>query len=372
MKLRLLPLLLLAFSPLHAAERVWFGTQSKAPDGGIFTAVLGNDGKLSDPVLAGAANSPGFIALSPCGKFIFAATAEDEFKAHGGGGVASFRVGSKGALNFLSKVATGSTDTCHITVSPDSRHVFVSHYSGGCLTVHPVNPAGQVLPPSQTIKLTGSGPNPKRQTKAYTHAANFDPSGKFLVVNDLGCDRVFVYAWDAASGKLTPANPDSAALPPGSGPRHFAFHPSKPYGYCLNELLITVTTLSWSDGKLVAANTVPAYDPGETRGESWSGAEIRASKNGRFLYASVRTRNHIAVFSLESDPAKPKLVESVPAGVETPRNFNLSPSGRWLLAAGQKSNDVATLAVDPATGRLSATSHRVSLPSPICVVFEGK
>ncbi len=371
MKPRLLPLLLLAFSSLGASDRVWFGTESKGAAGGICSAELSDAGKLSAPVLAASASQPGFLVQSPDGKFVFAATSEDDFKSSGRGGVAAFSVGENGALSAINKVATGSNGTCHITISPDGRHVVVAHYSGGCFTVHPVGADGKVGPASQTVQHTGSGPNPRRQTKAFTHAANFDPSGKFLMVNDLGCDKVFVYAWDASTGTATPAGTPAAVVPPGSGPRHFAFHPSKPFGYAVNEMLLTVTPFSWTEGKLQPLETVSALAPDVTRNEAWSAAQICASRDGRFLYASIRMENHLAVFSLE-DAGKPKLVESVPAGVDTPRNFNLSPSGQWLLAAGQKSNDVAVLALDAKSGRLTQTGQKISVPSPICVLFARK
>ncbi|MDQ3625134.1 MAG: lactonase family protein, partial [Verrucomicrobiota bacterium] len=195
-----------------------------------------------------------------------------------------------------------------------------------------------------------------------------DPSGKRVYSCDLGLDKVLIYRLDAEKGTLTPNDPPFAAVAPGSGPRHLAFHPKGGFAYVINEMLNTVSAFKHdaANGKLEEIQTVPTLPEGFT--DKNSTAEIFVHPNGRFVYGSNRGHDSIVVFAAGAD-GKLTLVQHEPTGGKAPRNFGLDPGGKWLLAANQQSNDIFVFKVDPATGKLTATGEKVTLAAPMCVMF---
>jgi 6-phosphogluconolactonase len=195
----------------------------------------------------------------------------------------------------------------------------------------------------------------------------FTPDNRFLITADLGIDKLLVYRFDAATGALTPNDPASASLPAGAGPRHIALDPSGRYLYAINELVSTITTLSWQPdtGELAALSTVPTRPEGFTEGTT---AEIVVHPSGRYVYGSNRGHDSVAVFSADATGAL-TLVEIESTRGEEPRNFALDPSGRWLVAANQHSDTLAVFSVNPDTGALAPAGDLVDAPTPVSVLF---
>jgi 6-phosphogluconolactonase len=215
---------------------------------------------------------------------------------------------------------------------------------------------------------SGSGPNPKRQEGPHAHSADYSPDNRFAMVADLGMDKLMVYRIDPARASITPNDPPSVSVPPGSGPRHLAFHPNGRYAYIINEMGSTVTAMSYDTGRgafhvMQTTGALPAGFHGES-----TTAEVQVHPNGRFLYGSNRGHDSIAVFSIASD-GRLKLLENTPTGGRTPRNFSLDPSGRWLIAANQNSDNLVLFRVDPATGKRAPTGQSVAAGAPVCVKF---
>jgi 6-phosphogluconolactonase len=195
-----------------------------------------------------------------------------------------------------------------------------------------------------------------------------DPAGRFALVADLGLDEVLVYRL-AAGGRLEPSDPPYARLDPGSGPRHFAFSPDGRHVYVANELRVTVTAFRYAGGRLSELQTISSLPAGTRPGPDDSGAEIRVHPTGRFVYASNRGADTLAVFARDSASGRLALVEHVPSGGRTPRSFAIDPSGRFLLAANQRSDQVAVFRIDAVTGRLTPTGQTVEMGTPVCVTF---
>ncbi|NDF01813.1 MAG: lactonase family protein, partial [Verrucomicrobia bacterium] len=212
----------------------------------------------------------------------------------------------------------------------------------------------------------------KRQSQPNAHSVNVSPDNRFAFVADLGLDKIMIYKLDAAKGTLTPNDPPFTAVAPGSGPRHFAFHPSGKFAYLICEINLTMIAFSYDAAKgtlteIQNVSTLPAADgPGPKPG--WSTAEVVAHPNGKFLYGSNRGHDTIAVFSIAAD-GKLTLVENAPAEVKTPRNFNLDPTGKWLFTEGQGSDSIALFKVDQATGKLTSTGTKLEVGSPVCLKF---
>jgi 6-phosphogluconolactonase len=204
-------------------------------------------------------------------------------------------------------------------------------------------------------------------TKPLGHAVGFDADNKFLITADKGLDRILVYRFNATDGRLTANQPSSAALPSGSGPRHFAFHPNGTWLFTINELAATITTFSWDkkSGSLTPLGSVPTRPVGVTTGST---AEIAVHPSGRFVYGSNRGHDSIAVFTVGAGGAL-SLLEHESTRGQTPRNFALDPTGRWLIAANQRSNTLAVFSIDQTNGGLSPVGPLTSVGSPVSILF---
>jgi len=211
--------------------------------------------------------------------------------------------------------------------------------------------------------------NPHRQEGPHAHSVTLDAAGRFVFAADLGIDKIMVYRLAEPSGVLEPHEPPSVSLTPGSGPRHFAFHPNGRFAYVINELSNTVAVFAYDAvaGKLNQAQTVNTL-PEDFQGNN-STAEVRVHPSGRFVYGSNRGHDSIAVFQADAETGRLTPAGHAATGGKTPRNFNIDPSGRYLLAANQDTGNVVAFAIDAVTGALTATGQEVKVPCPVCVAF---
>ncbi|HOM48008.1 MAG TPA: lactonase family protein, partial [Candidatus Hydrogenedentes bacterium] len=247
-----------------------------------------------------------------------------------------------------------------------------ANYGNGSVTCFPLEPDGKVTALCDYRMHSGSGINPSRQEAPHAHSVTFNALGNRLYVADLGIDRVLVYRFDAQRGLIDSEEEASLAVDAGSGPRHFAFHPQKTVAYIVNELANTVTVCQYnaSSGKLSFLQTVPTLPP-DFKGESTT-AEIRVHPSGRFVYASNRGHDSIAVFSV--DPISGKLAPSGFAFTKgkNPRHFSLSPDGRFCIVGNALSDTLCLFTVNGSTGALEATEQEVAVPYPVCILFDAK
>lgn len=357
---------------VHGESRtVWIGTYSQRGSGGIYALQMDMEsGRLGAPAVAAKATNPSFLALHPNGKFLYAVAEIGQFGGKPGGGVRGFALGGKpGELAALNEQPTGGAAPCHLAVDASGRNLVVANYSDGNVAVFPLGEDGNLKPMSQLVRHEGAGPNKARQEKPHAHGVTFDPTSRYVFVPDLGTDRIMGYSLDSGAGTLTDRPSATGVLAPGAGPRHFAFHPSGVLAYSVNELDSTITAFRWnaSEGtltKLASASTLP---PGCTSENTT--AELAVHPSGRFLYASNRGHDSIAVFALDAATGSAVAVQHEPCGGETPRCFAVDPAGRWLLCANQKSDNLVLFRIDAATGRLTRTDQAVAVPSPVCVLF---
>ena len=210
-------------------------------------------------------------------------------------------------------------------------------------------------------------PIPDRQAGPHAHSINLDATGRFAAVADLGLDKVFIYRFDASRGKLAPNEPPFAKVAPGSGPRHFAFHPSGRFGYVINEIANTVTVFTYDadQGSLSEIQTIATL-PGDFKGAS-NTAEVQVHPSGRFLYGSNRGHDSIAIFTIDPSTGKLNTVGFEPTQGKNPRNFAIDPTGNYLLAENGDSNTIVVFRIDPQTGALRPTGQTVNVPKPVCI-----
>jgi 6-phosphogluconolactonase len=372
-RLLLTILLMNSATTAHAAQNqfwVYIGTSTHPPSKskGIYLYQLdAASGTITDKGVVAEIGDPGWQKINQNGKFLYTvATAEKHRQSI----VAAYRIDSQtGALSWLNQQATRGEDSTHLDVDPSRSLAVVANYSSGDLSVMPINPDGTVAAPTAVIKHSGSSVNPDRQTHPYVHSCNIDPSGKYMLACDLGVDKIYIYRLDPASQSLSNANPPTVSVPPGSGPRHLSFHPNGKFAYLVTEMGGTVAAYSWdsTSGQLRALQTVSTL-PSAFLGYNKS-AEVRILPNGKFLYASNRGPDDLAIFSIDPVQGTLKLVGFQPTGGKGPRDFAIDPTGNFLFAANQDSDSVTVFRVNADTGMLTSMNAALKVPVPICVTF---
>jgi 6-phosphogluconolactonase len=352
--------------------RAYVGTYTGGESRGIYLLEFdSNSGRfLSDPVLAGETEHPSFLAFHPSGRFLYGVNELKTFEGRPTGAVSAFGIdAATGRLLFLNQQPSEGTDPCHLAVDAAGRNLIVANYSSGTVAVLPLSRDGHLQRASSVRHGLGSGPVRDRQEGPHAHMVLLDEAERFVLWADLGTDRILVDRYDAAAGTLEPNAPDGVGVEPGSGPRHLAWHPSRRAVYLLNELSSTVSAFRFdaARGTLHEFQTVPAR-AGASHGETIA-AEIAVSPGGRFLYASNRGDDDIAVWAIDGATLGLTPAGRVGAGGHGPRSFAIDPSGRWLVAANQASDSIVVFRLDPETGVPAAAGSTVMVPAPVCVLF---
>jgi 6-phosphogluconolactonase len=358
-------------SPAATRLAVYVGTYTDGGSRGIYRFEMDTaSGAGSAPVLAAESENPSFLALHPGGRVLYAVNETRTFGGAATGAVSAFAIDdATGNLTRLNQQASGGGDPCHLAVGRGGGNVLVANYSGGSVAVLPLTVDGSLRPASVVLRHAGTGPNRERQEGPHAHAILLDPAERFALAADLGADRIFVYHFGAAAGSLEPNSPESAALGPGSGPRHLAWHPSGKFLYAINELRSTVTAFRYDAerGSIESFQTITTLPAGFS-GQNLA-AEIAVSPDGRFLYASNRGDDSLAVFRIDSASGAVAPAGRVATGGRTPRHFAIEPSGRWLLAANQNSDSITEFRLDPATGLPKPAGRPLAISRPVCVLF---
>ena len=345
-------------------------TEKTASKGIYLLRLSPGSGAMAIDGVAAETLNPSFVALSPDGSAAFAVNEVGQLDGLPGGGVTAFgRDVASGALRTLGRELTKGADPCYVSTDRTGRFLFVANYSGGSVAMYPVLGAGGIGAMTAFIQHHGHGPNAERQEGPHAHCVIPDPMNRFVLVADLGIDRIMVYRFDAATGKLNTATAGQGMLAPGAGPRHLAFHPNGRVLYVTNELSSTVTAFRYDaeTGSLTELQTVPSVNE-PTTVQNFP-ADIHVHPSGRFLYMSNRGHNSIAAFAIDPATAKLAPLQLTPTEGDWPRNFAIDPSGEFLIVANQRSDSIHSFRIDSRTGKLRSTGHRVSIPAPVCLRY---
>jgi 6-phosphogluconolactonase len=355
---------LLSMTVVEAGEIPLFVGTNAAPgkQTGILRCALDMEtGRLSGPAVAADVKSPSFLAVSPDGRFLYAAIEQE------GGEVAAFQILGDRSLVPLNRRLSGGKGTCHVWA--DKTHVFASNYTGGNMVCFPVLPDGSLGEATANMAFSGSGPNPARQQKPYAHGAVLTPDGRFVYVCDLGTDQVWIFRFDRTNGTMVAADPPSGNVPPGGGPRHSALSGRGDFLYVNNEMGMSVSVFERNSeaGSLTLVQTVPTLPGGGApEGSTTSGIVIHPT--GRWLYVSNRGHNSLTVFEIQADGTL-RLVQNTPATVDTPREFSIDPSGAWLVVGGQKDGAIASMKINAVDGTLSPAGRLATEAAPVAFSF---
>ncbi len=344
------------------AEHVYIGTSTK----GIYVADFDSKtGKLGVPALASDAVAPSYLAIHPDGRYLYAV---NEVK---NGKLSAFAIeGASGKLTPVNSVSVKSSGPCYVALDKAGHWAITANYSGGSVTVLPIEGGGRLGEATEFIQHKGSGPNRDSQTSPHPHWVGFIPKSNLVLVADLGIDTIAIYNFDSKKGTLTVGNPAFMTIPPGSGPRHAVMHPNGKFFYVITELTSVITEYYFEAEmkRFTAVGTVPTLPEG-FKGEN-TGAEIAIDSKGKYVYASNRGDDSIAVFAV-SDPKRGtlKLEQHIPSGGKTPRQFEIDPTGHWLLAGNQGSDNIAIFSIDASSGKLTAAGVVTGVAKPTCIKF---
>ena len=345
--------------------RLYLGTYTRDGGKGIYTLNLNlRTGELSQPQLAAETSNPSYLALAPDRSTLYAV---DESEAM----AAAFNVPrNRAELTPVStRQAAGGKAPCHLAVDHTGKMLIVVNYHTGVVASLPIREGGSLGPAASVIQHRGSSVNQDRQSSPHAHSVTISADNRFALVCDLGLDKILTYRLDPSTATLSPAEPAFTATTPGSGPRHFAFSPDGRHAFVISEMGATLTSYVYGAER----GTLEPRDTQSTLAKDFQGenksAAVRVHPNGRFVYASNRGPDNIAVFAFDAATARLKLVELVPSGGKAPRDFALSPDGKWLIAANQDSNSLIVFSVNAATGQLIRTPMSASVSMPVCVLF---
>ena len=321
-----------------------------------------NDGKLDSVGLAARTPNPSFLAVSHDKKYLVSIS-EVSAKDHAGM-VKSYRiVGDR--LKEISVSSSGGGHPCFVGIN-EKGDVVVANYSGGSVALYRLNMQGKLSEVLDVRQHKGSGTT-SRQKSPHAHSAWFDPVSNHVIGVDLGTNELWIYVLDSDAGKLVPADPPTLSMEPGAGPRHLVFHPGREWVYVVNELNATVTRVV-RDGRghyqvKESYSTLPADFTGHN-----TCADIHVSADGKYVYASNRGHNSLAIFKVDQEDGMLAPAKHASVHGETPRNFAISPCGRYVLVANQDSENIVSFRRDMGTGQLIKIDE-IDAPKPVCIKF---
>lgn len=348
---------------------VYVGTYTGKGSKGIYAFPFdAKTGKAGEPRLMAETESPSFVAISPNRKFLYAANEISNYEGKSAGSITAYAIGPHGELTLLNRETSGGSGPCFVTVDRTGKTVLVANYGGGSIETLPIGPDGRLGAPASFIQHHGSSVDKQRQEGPHAHSINVSPDDRYAFAADLGLDKIFIYRLDSKTSKLMPNVPAFGQVAPGSGPRHFAFHPDGRHAFVINEMASTLTAFDYNPKtgalkEIETVSTIPNPVPGN------STAEVAVHPSGKWVYGSNRGHNSIAIFSFDAGTGRLKPVGHQPTGGRTPRNFALDPSGHFLLAANQDSGSITVFRVDSSNGHLTPTGQSIAVSMPVCVRF---
>jgi len=352
--------------PAMAEEMfVYFGSHGSGPHNGFSLARFDTDtGKLTEPVFLEEAVAPAYFIIRPDGRRLYTCNSDP------GSSVSAYAIDPTTAkLTFLNQQPSGGGDPSYVSLDPSGRYLLVANFLGGSAAVFALRHDGSIGRRTAFIQHVGASLDPHDPKHAHAHSIRFDPSHRFVLLADMGVDKIFVYHLNSETGALTPSDPPFASVAPGSGPRHTAFDPRGRYVYAINQTANSIVRFGWNSDRGVLTQ----FESVSTLPEGFKGndmaAEILMHPNGNFLYATNRGDNSVAVFSVQKDTGRLTLIQHISTQGKTPRNAEFDPTGKWLLVSNQDSSNAVVFRIDQSTGQLTQNGDPVSVPAPFCERF---
>ena len=322
------------------------------------------DGTLQKICSLKGIRNPSYLTISPNGRFVYACT---ETKTPNAGSVSSFEFNYEcKTFIFLNDQLSGGENPVYLNVHKSGAFLINANYTESSVSVYPLSEDGKIDPMIQLIHYSEGSVNKVRQERSHLHAAVFSPNFEYIFLPDLGADKIRYYQFDT-----TQQEPLKSVLPspfinvtPGSGPRHFTFHPFGNFAYCIDELSGTISTYKYEKERLTPFQRVPAHS--SKYKEGFESSDVHVSPDGKFLYATNRGKeNNIAIFSIEKDGIL-KIKSYQPVYGSHPRVFAIDHSGKFLIVGNVSTNNVIVFKRNVKTGLLKKMGEvSVTHPSSI-------
>lgn len=345
------------------------GTYTSGNSDGIYVYKFNTETGENSFVSSVKTSNPSYLAVSPNKKFVYAVNENaDSTRFTVTGHVAAFSFDkSTGKLNFINKQESGGKHPCFVSIDKSGKWVIAGNYSSGSLAVLPVKSNGSLDSAIQVIQHEGSSVVAGRQDEPHVHATVLSKNNKTLYVPDLGLDKLMLYNLDNKTGKLKEFSPPFVITEPGAGPRHIDIHPNGKYAYLIEELTGAVSVYKIENNGFLSLLQNISGLPRDFTGVVGS-ADIHVSPDGKFLYCSNRGEsNTIGIFSINQSNGQLLWIDHQSTLGKTPRNFNLDPTGNFLLAANQNTAEIVIFKRDKKTGLLTDTGKRIHVSKPVCL-----
>ena len=352
-------------------QLVFIGTYTGNGSEGIYSFRFDPEhGETTQPILAARSDNPSFIAIDKKGKFLYTVNEVDKYDENSSGAISVYKVvKGSGKLILIQQVSSLGAHPAHLSIDKTGKYLLVANYSGGNFCVFPINNDGKLGEHTALISNIGSSINKDRQNNPHPHFIQVTKDNKYILIADLGIDRVMIFQFDDKTGTLKINEPAFIELEPGSGPRHFAFGTSGKFLYVLNELTSTVTIFDFDQATASSqSKQIISTLPGNFEGINTT-AEIVVDSKGKFLYASNRGDNSIVQFNINRNDGTLSTIGWVPTGGDAPRHFEIDETSNWLFSANQNSDNIILFKIDKEIGGLINTNQSIKIKSPVCIKF---
>jgi 6-phosphogluconolactonase len=350
---------------------VFIGTYTDRGSGGIYSYKFNPvSGDISSIELSAVTDNPSFIAINSRTQYLYAVNEVDTFNNQSTGAISVFKINQQsGQLTILQQIPSLGAAPAHLSLDKSCKYLLVANYTGGNVSVFHIENDGRLGKVSAFVQNYGSSVNAERQATPHAHFIQVTMDNRYVMVADLGLDKILIYQFDTSKGSLKPNIPESVNLEPGSGPRHFAFAPSGNFFYVLNELKSTVTVFSYNQisAELQSQQTITTL-PQNFKGIN-TAAELLVDSKGKFLYASNRGDDSIVQFGIDAVTGMLIPIAWIKCGGKSPRNIEIDPTGKWLFSANQNSDNIILFRIDQGNGRLINTNKTIDIKSPVCIRF---
>ncbi len=326
-----------------------------------------SNGQLQHIGPAGQVVNPSFLAADSEFKYLYAVS---EVTGDVKGGVAAFAIDREsGKLRHLNDVSSGGVAPCHLAVDRTGKMLIVANYTSGGVSAYPIEHDGRLGEMSALMTAEGHGVNQSRQEGPHAHEVVITADNQRAYVPDLGLDHIRIYRLDPSRAGLTPNDPPFAQQSPGMGPRHLAFSPNEEFAYVINELKSEVSIFKHDkqSGNLTKIQDVSSL-PGGYSGENGP-AEILVDSQGKYVYATNRGHDSIAVFAIDGNSGTIRQLQVISSEGKNPRGLEIDPTGHFIFAGNQDGNNFVVYHIDAANGRLTPTGQVIHTQSPVAFLF---
>ncbi|WP_373492771.1 lactonase family protein, partial [Aquiflexum sp.] len=352
-------------------EILYVGTYTERDSEGIYVFEFDKaEGKLTIVQTISDRDSPTYLDIHPNGGYLYAANRQGTMEDPDEGSVSTFQINQKtGELKHIGTVSSGGVSPCHISVDPKARAIYVSHYASSHISVFSLHKKGHVGPLVFSKKFKGSSINPDRQKESHLHSIIPSDDGKYIYASDLGTDLIHQFGVNGKSKKLKVEHLDSAQAKPGAGPRHYSIHPSGQFAFSVEELGSTVAMYSIDPktGGLAFKDRANMIVPSDNFSGSNTAADIQITPDGKFVYASNRGLDNIAIFSIDQNAGKIKYIGQESSHGKHPRSFAMDRFGEYLFVTNRDTDNLVILKIDKDSGMLSKTGIEVKVPGAVVV-----